>query len=112
MKLTSVCGLSCLMYRCSPHRISWMLCGGYWVLSVFCQISITNLHTQYVSVVSQQTHSFPGQFAAACLKGGRNGIVFYTDPDVGATATASLAEHLLLEQTDDSEEEVSAEVEE
>ena len=44
-----------------------------------------------------------GQFAAACLKAGRNGIVFYTDPDVGATATGSLAEFLLVE---DSEEEI------
>ena len=43
MKLTGVCGHFCLMYRCSPHRISWMLHGGYWVLSVFL-ISTTNLH--------------------------------------------------------------------
>ena len=42
MKLTGVCGLSCLMHRCSPHRISWMVRGGYWVLSVFL-ISTTNL---------------------------------------------------------------------
>ena len=31
VKLTGVCGPSCLMYRCSPHRISWMPRCGYWV---------------------------------------------------------------------------------
>ena len=56
VKLIGVCGLSCLMYRCSPHRISWMLRGG----SVFCQSDFhhkfTQFFTQSMSVISQQAH--------------------------------------------------------
>ena len=27
-EVTGICGLSCLMYYCSSHRISWMFHGG------------------------------------------------------------------------------------
>ena len=43
---------------------------------------------------------------------GRNGIVFYTDPDVGAAATGSLAECLLVDEAEDSSEELVTETEE
>ena len=62
---------------------------------------------QICTCSSTRCHSsslYLGQFAAACLKAGRNGIVFYTDPDVGATATGSLAEFLLVEGDSSSEE--------
>ena len=52
MKLTGVCGHSCLMYCCSPHRISWMTRGGHWVF----HHKFTQFFTQSVSLVSQQPH--------------------------------------------------------
>ena len=53
-----------------------------------------------------------GQFAVSCLRGGRDGIVFYQDPDIGATATGSLAEYLYLLDEDKKNKEVVEEVEE
>ena len=52
MKLTGVCGHSCLMYCCSPHRISWMPRCEYWVF----HHKFTQLFTQRASVVSQQAY--------------------------------------------------------
>ena len=63
MKLTGVCGHSCLMYRCSPHRISWMPCGEYWVF----HHKFTQLFTQRVSVVSQQAHFNVVRCGPTCL---------------------------------------------
>ena len=62
--------------------------------------------------LQQQCHSSCFRsFAAACLEGGRNGIVFYTDPEIGAMATGSLAEYLHVEELDEEEGEIAKEVE-
>ena len=52
MKLTGECGHSCLMYCCSPHRISWTPRGECWVF----HHKFTQLFTHRVSVVNQQAH--------------------------------------------------------
>ena len=63
MKLTGVCGHSCLMYCCSPHRISWMTHGRYWVF----HHKFTQFFTQSVSLVSQQPHFGVVRCGPTCL---------------------------------------------
>ena len=63
VKLTGISGHSCLMYRCSPYRISWMSRYGYWVV----HHKFSQFFTQRVSVVSQQPHFGVVQCGPTCL---------------------------------------------
>ena len=54
-------------------------------LFVWICIPCAQMHFPLLNVILSFFSPFAGEFAVACFKTGRNGIVVYRDPDIGAT---------------------------